>query len=287
MSVVAKEPVLPFWDWSLLHVALVWIYEGVPQGPISRRPTDASKAWFVRRGRLAVSAGDVTVEAKAGDWLFAPRLLDERHQSDDLRLLSIRFRADWPDGRSFISNARPLILASSQRPALLRHSEALLRTVERIAGQADMKVLGSTCKLSNYLRVERLTAQWFQQYALAMFSLGERATEFRVVDERIERARAYIDRLPVNEKLDRVALARECGMGTSRLEELFCKIFDTTPRAYFEARRLRVAQDMLSAGQYSIKEIAYHLGLSSLAGFSHWFRKHTQESPRSYRLRKQ
>jgi AraC-like DNA-binding protein len=78
-------------------------------------------------------------------------------------------------------------------------------------------------------------------------------------------------------------LAREVGLGASRLEHLFKAHAKTTIRDFVRERRLREAAELLATSEERISVISFGVGFGDVSNFNHAFKKHFGVSPRAYR----
>jgi AraC-like DNA-binding protein len=78
-------------------------------------------------------------------------------------------------------------------------------------------------------------------------------------------------------------LAREVGLGASRLEHLFKVHAKTTIRDFVRERRLHEAATHLATTEERISVISYSVGFGDVSNFNHAFKKRFGLSPRAYR----
>lgn len=76
------------------------------------------------------------------------------------------------------------------------------------------------------------------------------------------------------------SLARRIGVSESSLKRAFQRVCGTSVFAYYQARRLEQARDMLARGRASVTEIAFAVGYSSHSHFSRAFKRQFGYSPR-------
>ena len=81
-------------------------------------------------------------------------------------------------------------------------------------------------------------------------------------------------------------LAELCFLGSSRFYDLFQKEFGMSPLEYRDRLLLRRASDLLSAGDVSVKEVAFAVGFDNAAYFSRFFKKHSGVSPSKLLVKK-
>lgn len=79
------------------------------------------------------------------------------------------------------------------------------------------------------------------------------------------------------------SLAEQCCMSRSKFATLFAQFLGTTPLAYLQQHRLRLAAQYLRNGQGTIQQIAHRVGYNSETAFSQSFKRQFQISPSQYR----
>jgi len=84
---------------------------------------------------------------------------------------------------------------------------------------------------------------------------------------------AYTENQSIND------LAEICGMSETHFRRMFHRLFGQSPAEYRISKRILHAKDLLTAGQYSVSEIARATGFSDPSYFSRVFRAHTGMSP--------
>lgn len=85
------------------------------------------------------------------------------------------------------------------------------------------------------------------------------------------------------QQIDVDGLAKRFGFSRAYFSSLFTKRTGETPHNYLSKIRIEKAKDYLKNTTYSIEEIAYSVGFSSLQRFSDSFKKHVGLSPMQYR----
>ncbi len=78
-------------------------------------------------------------------------------------------------------------------------------------------------------------------------------------------------------------LAEECFISESRFTHLFREVTGKSPKEYIAEIKINIAKEMLSEGNYSVRNISESLGFLNQNYFSRVFRKHTGISPSEYR----
>lgn len=102
-------------------------------------------------------------------------------------------------------------------------------------------------------------------------------------DARVQQARALMEA-----SLDAPLTLADLAAGLACSPATLVRVFKTSglpsPMRYLAALRVEHAKASLQQSELSISNIAASLGFRDLATFSHFFRKHTGQSPRDYRL---
>jgi AraC-like DNA-binding protein len=81
-------------------------------------------------------------------------------------------------------------------------------------------------------------------------------------------------------------LADQAGLSLSRVERLFQRVFQHSPRQLLLQSRLSAAMTMIEARpEAKIADIAYECGYTDHSAFSRQFKAHTAMTPAQYRLR--
>lgn len=272
---------LRFRDWSCVRHGLVWAYDdavlrkarqGVYTNP------DFS-CWLVRRGQVTLTTGRQTVVARAGQWAFVACPTRRQNFSEDARILSIHFHFSWPGGEPVIAQPRNVVFSAADHPRLDRAARPIARLVTRHFPGAGAFLSDSLCTLPVYLRAQSLLPLWLDAYLETQAALGNFPRRLGLDDDRMLHAFAELDRQPLDEKFSEKRFVAASGLGRSQLNALFVRSAGTTPRRYFEKRRLEAAQRLLSGTRASVKEIALDLGFRHVAHFSAWFSRLTGASP--------
>ena len=79
------------------------------------------------------------------------------------------------------------------------------------------------------------------------------------------------------------SLAEQCCMSRSKFATLFSQILGTSPLAYLQQHRQRLAAQYQRNGQGSIQQIAHRVGYNPETAFSQSFKRQYQMSPSQYR----
>lgn len=266
--------VLRLRDWAGLNCHPIYIYDRV--FPVAGRMWEGEReshnaAWLMRAGSARVSAGRQGETARAGEWLVPPRSWHRSEFAADAEILSVRFHAQWPDGRPLINPARGMVLGREESRGLTRLAERLERFTARNFVKADMGLEWKRADAMQYLALNRHFSAWLEELVRLMAEAGCQPTTPMHGDERALRAAHVLNTLPLTKEWDMEWLARQAGLSVAQLSRLFAGAFETTPKAYHLERRKRAARQLLEEG-VPIKQVAAAVGFPSACYFTAWFR---------------
>ncbi|HEY8967296.1 MAG TPA: AraC family transcriptional regulator, partial [Candidatus Methylacidiphilales bacterium] len=269
MKAVAP-PVDPLENWNDLRVQLVWAYSGPPGFAHCAVPTSFNSAWLIRQGRVDFVFKGKRTSYRAGHWVF-PGVEEGYWQdfSDDARILSVRFLAQWPTGERLFAHPRPLALRDTLAPRLARLGARLAQFVSRtFPGTVLDLVRASSPTPKKYFEMQRLLFGWVLEYSNTMERLGLRPNTISRLDDRVRTAVHLMENRPLSSPLQERDLVQAVGISMAQLHRLFQKNLGTTPAEYWEARRIHAARLSILESGRSMKSIAYELGFGSLSHFS-------------------
>jgi AraC-like DNA-binding protein len=272
-------------EWVNLHTSLAWVYEGeVPRENLcgDYRP-DHLGAWLLLKGSAVLKQPGRTVHAKVGQWLIP--WPGQRHQefSDDAHILSVRFKAHWPDGKPLFDSGLSVVFDAADYPGLERVARELLACSRRHVITRAGAVPSISLTLGDFVGMQVAVLPWIDEYTRTLCALGLRPTRIGVDDERVLDTLQRLDAYPLSCRLRESNIASEVGLGVSQLVRIFREAMGATPKQYFDQRRRAFCQSMLSSTSVPIKEISYSLGFTRLSDFSAWFKHNFNISPRSFR----
>jgi AraC-like DNA-binding protein len=279
------EPHVRWREWITLRANLSWIYEGrVPAA--NRRGNwwpDHMGAWLIRRGRALLRQEGKTVTARAGEWLVPWPGYRYQEFSDDAEILSVRFRAAWPDGKPLFDRGLSVKFPVLDFPRLETAAETLLRTATPVIPTDPVQLAQATVAFEQFVAVNVAFMQWLGIFYTSLCAMGVKPSRIGIHDERIVAALQKLDAMPCSENLRETRLAADTGLGVSQIVRLFRQELGETPKQYFEQRRRAYCQEMLTTTSVPIKEVAYGLGFRRLSDFSAWFKRGHGVSPRPFR----
>ncbi len=273
-------------DWSSLQAYLIWAYVGLPGGSGIIQNQDDFRAWLLRKGQVRVTVGRQNTVATVGQWIIPAHGTLHYEFSPDARVISIRFRAAWPDGQHLIDARSHTLLDARRFPALETTAKAMARIVSTLFPATGSRLLRECTDYHTYLGLQRGMTDWLE----ALISALEPSDKLvfppvQVVDDRVLAAAQCMDRLPLDQEQPISMAAESAGLSLSQLDRLFARHLRLTPRRYFDQRRLRHASDILEHTNRPIKELAYELGFCHPSAFTVWFQKQKGFTPRAYRIR--
>ncbi len=286
-----KEPISEYPDWNGFQTRLLWAYDGDMGGGryFENRKTDHFSAWLVRPGSwIQATLDDGKVfRASPGEWLILPARPRTQEGSDSCHLLSVSFMAMWGEGTPLFDEGLPVRIASSSYPGLEKAGRKLVRifaTDWAVSRSANRPFTVPLCwPYDRYFRFQSALAQWMKALCDVLTDCGVMPMTPGHLDHRIagvaHRLRDWHGRRPP----DFSALAAGMGLSRRTLERLFAQHLGSTPYRFYDEAMLDRSKAMLSEPDSRIKSVAYSVGFHSLSQFSHWFKRHTGQSPRAYR----
>lgn len=222
-------------------------------------------------GRFGHARGELIAEP--GDWvLLRPGTphdygVEQSVQRWDLVWAHFQPRPDW--------------LAWLGWPVI---ADGLLRL--HIAGDEGQRIARQFLEVHHLLNGQQARREAFAMNALEAVLLGcdahNRDAQVSMGDVRIRRAMAYLDRhLAEKVLIDDVASA--VGLSPSRLAHLFKSESGQTLQGYLEARRMRLAADLLQRTSFPIKQVSATTGFENQFYFSQRFSRWAGVSPLQFR----
>ncbi|MCC5848109.1 MAG: helix-turn-helix transcriptional regulator [Verrucomicrobia bacterium] len=286
-----RSPVLRQADWASLTFSLQWVYESeVPFDGRGPRSNPDLAAWLLLHGTASVRVdGQRPVDANAGDWLFLPAGDRIQDFSEDARILSLCWRAKWPDGRNLFDQGLPMVISSEAQPELTTAARKLLFFSESRLQDVPMPTwrLRASARLDGdgFFEGEILLLQWIRMVMGGLAARGVVPSLHDIPDDRVLQALEHIEFLPLHRALSVEKLAGKVGLSTSQLNRLFSRHVGHTPKAHLHLRRISEAKHLLQSGDMPIKEVSFQLGFASQSAFSHWFTKEVGCNPKTYARR--
>ncbi len=284
---LARTKHILYRDWLNLRAHLLWCYDHAifcdrEQGPVHRSSEYGNNgAWLVRSGWAQVTYGDQVFRANPGQWLIVKPGQRSQSFAVDSHLLSVSFEAAWPDGTHWLDKGLPLVIDAHEHPALECKAKPMARIMSHVPDdQWDARK--HPVDYRQFLQLERSLNDWFLILVEILIAHGITPGGRTNIDERVMKAVNLLDSHPLGEPLNQEALARQVGLSLVHLTRLCHHDLQTTPRQYFENRRIDYAYRRLRMPDVRANEVAIELGFSYLSHFSKWFKKLSEQSPREY-----
>ena len=276
---------LRFRDWAALRYWLVWAYEG----PVLARAHEGVytspdiSCWLVRRGKVELTTAGKTVVARQGQWAFVATPKRRQVFSKDAEILSLHVHFSWPGNEPVIRQRQNVVLDAAEHPQLERTALPLARMVARHFPTATAFLPDELCALPLFLQAQNQLPRWLSAYLSAQATLGVFPRRLEWDDDRLLAVFTELDRQPLGQKFSEAELVKNSGLGRSQLNALFVRAAGTTPRRYFERRRLEAARRLLEHTGMSMKEVAADLGFRHESHFSQWFKTRAGAAPSSWK----
>ncbi len=275
-------------DWMSLKTNLLWIYEGeVPNvgGGIALFP-EASVAWLLLKGEVEVSYKHQVLKATAGQWVIPRPGVRRQIFSPGAELLSVRFQAQWPDGRALFEEGLSFAFPGSKFPELEAIARELLEVATPHMPRNDPTVISTEdFTLDAFLNMKIGLLRFVRCLAEVLVECQVTPSRLGIRDERVLHALSILDFMPLSNKLLEYELAREVGLGLSQFVRLFRGNVGMTPKRYLDRRRRDACKNLLINSAIPLKQISIDLGFSHHSDFSHWFKKHYEVTPKEFRAR--
>jgi AraC-like DNA-binding protein len=272
-------------NWSNVRTELAWIYEGNVQ-PQHRDGICCPYflgAWLILAGRARHTQGSKVVEAGRGEWLIVRQASGYQRLSDDARILSIRFTAEWPDRKPFFDDGLSTTLPADKHPALETTGRKLLEAARPHLTADPHQFRQQIMPFTDFAAIKDAFWAWFTQLHAALQGRGIAPTRTLLRDGRVMTVLQELDQIPLSTRRSEAELARLASMPVGLLVRTFRQQVGTTPKRYFDERRRAACRRLMAGSETPIKEVAIELGFQRLADFSKWFRRTEGMSPRDFR----
>lgn len=276
-------------DWLNLSIHLLWCYDDIiargiysDDHPLIFTHYENSGAWYIRKGWAKVVYANGEIIAREGQWMVLKP--ENRIQSfaKGTELISISFKATWPDGSHLFEHGLPLILEGENHPELENKAKPVIDLANEFAPES-WDTRSSLVSFSKYIQIQSLLYAWLLELQKSLAFKGVQHTgQFRVDDRVLEAIRILYSK-NLRDKLDINSLAEAVFLSKTHLIRLFHKDLKQSPAQYYENIRIEYAKERLNVPDSRVKETAYALGFNHLSHFSRWFKKLSGMSPRAYK----
>ncbi|MBC2603818.1 AraC family transcriptional regulator [Puniceicoccus vermicola] len=286
MSQSKSLPPLPFREWKFLDAQLIWVYEGVPQVANQRSVSNRYfTAWGLLQGEVVLAAGGEEVRISAGDWVLLPPGTSERQFSEDARILSIHFEARWITDQALFELRVPIRFSRSETRGWRELMQPMLATIRKHHPHAYNRLQWEEMDFERYVDLQGNFQRWLARLWGEMQRRGELFFLPQNDDPRSMEIKMRVDAKPLHLPFRLENLAEEFGLSAAQVNRIFFSAFRTTPKQYFERRRLAQVKGALLSSSQQVKEIAFGAGFRHQSEFSSWFKKQTGSSPSEFRKR--
>lgn len=284
MSITTSS--LPFERWRMFRSQLLWAYEKTFDRFDEPYISFPIAAWRILEGEIELRGDDGSREVyPEGHWAFPRAGAGRLHFAPKTRIVSIRFKAEWFHGVSIFSREETITFPAESKGCLLNPAaQGLVQYIRDLSG-ADRSGTPISGDFDEFLKLGPAFSQWILAYYETLAQHGARFQSLEGLTDKVHLALEFMEHRPFSRHLHTAEIAAHVGISVSQLNKLFVQEVGMTPSMIWNRRKLTRAKEELSHGVDSIKAIAYHLGYSSPAHFSHWFRINAMVAPTEFRLR--
>jgi AraC family transcriptional regulator len=230
----------------------------------------------VMRGEHETKSGTAVVRKTAGQVTVIPKgPVPEMRLVSEAELVYCSFDGNFIERiAEDIKNLHPerLVFRSGLRDKAL-HLLMQMLVAEFDAGNPTGRVYGETLAEALALRFLHLGA---------VVPIEAPAKVSALPGNRLARVKDFVES-SLDEDITLEALAREAGYSRAHFLRMFRESTGTTPHQYVMQRRIAHAEELLSANELGIAEIAVACGFSSQAHLTLAFKKQTSVTPAEYR----
>lgn len=198
-------------------------------------------------------------------------------------MLSIHFRASWPDGTFLFDVGSGVHVEASRFPGLETSALKIMEIVHRSLKDFDWFLYDQALELDEYLQLDEYLHGWLSNVARTFAEFAIYPTRTAPLDERVEQGLRWLNSLPLNAKFLEKQLASHLGLSVGHLNRLFSRELGKSAVDILERRRLERAFHLLHYSSTPVKQMAYDLGFCSPSHFTSWFRARTGKTPLQFR----
>lgn len=239
--------------------------------------------WWIAAGSVKLEIPRNTLHIDAGRWVFIP-VGTRRIQrfSEDCRLISVNFFAQWPNGLPLLSLSQPVIGDEASCPALRKLATRICTVLEQNQGG------------ENHLRNMKLTIPEVLAVKSGLYNFVNTLFEYiatqggnaTIASQEDPRLAMVLDWIQANMRAGPLPFEewrQQTGLGRSQLENLSRHHLRMSLSTY--RNQLLVAEACRRLGIHSVlvKQVAEELGFVDSSHFCRWLRKHTGRSPADFR----
>ena len=277
-----------FTDPASLVCEWLWIYDGLV--PVietwSKEIVVPPGVFFVLEGMGKVRVEGRELKLLPGTAFFSAPGTRQQWFAAGTRLLSVGFRALWPDGTPLFTQGLNCSLPAANLGSLHTATRRLYRTLHGSRRSVTYReaTKASCPELLDWCQHEAAFRTWFAVYVKTLDKLGIRPTERqRPADARINEIMRRLNAWPLARPLIVDEIANGLNIGHRRLEQLLAEELGLTPHSHLNRRRMEAARHLLAGTKTPLKQIAHELGLRHASHFTKWFRLHAGMPPSQFR----
>lgn len=281
-------PTPSHWDSLLLELIHIHDAEVLPWGRKVKAIPRANyyRVWLLRAGHGRIKVGSRWHKFTAGEWMVPSPMMSAQEFSNDSRILSLHFRAHWPDGGLLFEIDTKAKWPGTRYPELEAASLAIHNSCRQSSPPPyGESALPETLSFDQYLQMAEVFRRWLRVFCAIMTTEGHPPTTQAVLDERVRTGLRWLNRLPLNASFREPTLAEHLGLSVIHLNRLFMRELKLTPAAFLEKRRWERASYLLLNSTRSAKEIAYELGFCAPSYFTTWVKNRSGKTPLQFRRR--
>ena len=280
---------IPLATWRSLQFEWLWVYRGI----VPRLRSWSAEihvppgVFFVESGKARIRADGALLDVPKGHAFFSAPGPRRQWFAPATRLLSVGFRAHWPDGAPLYRDGLNSLRSTKDLAALHAATRTLLRAVHQRDEIPHREAAAHpNLPLRDHAARDAAFRTWFLVYIDTLAGCGIHPATRRVArDTRVQTVLSRLDSWPLEQPLDRGELFARLPIGARRLEQLFAEELRLAPAAYYDRRRADAARERLAGSDDPLKETAHALGFRHASHFTLWFRRQTGQSPSNYRQR--
>lgn len=221
----------------------------------------------------------------AGDSRWVVCMPGKRRQefSDDAELVSLHFLVESP-GNGARWRGVPLLSVAPDGVAR-RSFEKLMACVQGqgLTQEETLQIGGVELSLGATLAVRAAACEFLHRLLTLLQSDGLLFEPPGLEDTRVLASYRELSARDPGKELVIDALAANLGITVGQLNRLWQRELRTTPRRYWDQRRVRHACNLLQIQKLPVKVVAAELGYRHLSQFSNWFTQKVGSAPREYR----
>jgi len=195
----SKEPLVS--DWLYVHTELLWANQREVEPrylEMNYPPENTISAWLIKRGELVLKEPRGRITVKENQWIFPGLTTGWKCFRPGSVILSVRFTAEWPTGKTLYDHRNPIFLDAGDHLGLTRAAEGLKSVVSRISGRTGLFPVNDTrATVKDYFAIRHAFEGWLCAYVGTMGKLGISPSILSKADPRILRAARFIDNHPL------------------------------------------------------------------------------------------